>query len=308
MRFNKKDFFVIFASVVSFLISCGKENEVEREYPQVNTMEVSSISENGATFKAEIYSAGSESIVDHGFVWSTNETDGFGLSIARDERIFLGALTNIGKYSVQIRSTLVKGKTYYVRSFVRTTNYTVYGKVVKFISLGSEGPKILGIEPNSARWGDTIKIRGRNFSHVSTTNRVYFNSFWGIVFSSNDTIIKAMVPHALNIQNSIISVEISGKRNAFDQNPFKLLFPIITDFKPKSARRNEVLTIYGKFNPIINYSNVYLNGIKCTTSLNSKDSIKVIIPNNLNTEYSTIQYISFDLSASSTEQFHLILN
>jgi hypothetical protein len=58
---------------------------------------------------------------------------------------------------------LQKGETYFVRAFVITADYMVYGKPVSFTSLGSTPPVIMEFPPLEATLGDTILLKGKYF-------------------------------------------------------------------------------------------------------------------------------------------------
>lgn len=393
MKVNNKYLFIILAFAGLLLATCKKEQETEREYPRVNTLEVKGISENGATFEADIYSPGNEGIIDHGFVWGTSKVD---LSIENSDRISLGTLSGIGKYDAQIRSTLESKKQYYVRSFVKTPTHTIYGSVVSFVSLGSEGPMIIDFEPKTAGWGDTITIKGQYFGFKNKSNKVYFLDKISEIVSESctDTSLKVIIPYLLNNIKSIISIEDVENIFFFEKDSFQLIQPTITDvdptegywgdtitiygkkldcikklksngiqlsqtqcisdsiisatkdsitfkipcnlasldnqitvninsittnspksikllspriinFSPQNATWDSELTLYGRFNPMKQYSSVLFNNIPATITNYSKDSIKIRVPNNLNVSSSTITYKSNNLSAISEEKFQL---
>jgi hypothetical protein len=63
--------FFIFIILLFNLSSCEEEKPEPRTYPRVNTFPVINITENGATFRGEIYEAGTEPITECGFVWDS---------------------------------------------------------------------------------------------------------------------------------------------------------------------------------------------------------------------------------------------
>ena len=64
---------IFFGLSILLLNNCEDEKAQARSYPQVRTNPVSGITSNGATFNAEIYSLGTEQIINHGFVWDENK-------------------------------------------------------------------------------------------------------------------------------------------------------------------------------------------------------------------------------------------
>lgn len=271
MIYKKRFFFIIIIALNFILTTCSKENEEEREYPRVNTLEVKEISQNGATFEANIYAEGSEGIIDHGFVWGTNDVF---LSVENSDRISLGAFSGIGKYDVQIQSTLQLEKKYFVRSFVRTLNHTVYGSVVSFISLGSKGPQIIDFDPKTATSCDTLKIQGRYFSHISTNNKVYFGDIAATVIQSSDSLLKVIVPDVRCDQPVKIKVTEYGNTST-SNNSFSYLKPEISGIYPLSGTFNDTITVTG-----INLGccSVTFDNKNAEIIYSNSNQIKVLVP------------------------------
>jgi hypothetical protein len=139
----------------------------------MNSLPVTNITDEGATFNADLYSLGTEKITEYGFVWGCNIDP----TIYNDKRILPGIPSEICVFSTEIKTTLTEGLEYTVKPYIITEEHVVYGKPVTFTSLGSLAPEITGFEPDSARWNDTLIIRGKNFSWVSSSNLVRLNQF-----------------------------------------------------------------------------------------------------------------------------------
>lgn len=117
--------------LIGLLTMCQKEEYATKDYPRLNTLEVSITSESSAVFTAEIVSGNLADIIEHGFVWDTNfypETD------LINRQFITGEINpdNKNKFSVNILTSFTKGKIYYMRSYVKTDNIMVYGKIVSF--------------------------------------------------------------------------------------------------------------------------------------------------------------------------------
>jgi len=314
MNIKYKILFRLLLFLGATLFACKKDNNLlEREYPRINTFEVTGISESGATFEAHIYSAGNESIIDHGFVWGTSET---ALSFENSDRVSLGAFSGIGKYNAQIKSTLQVEKKYFVRSFVKTSDHIVYGPVVSFISLGSQGPIILDFEPQTARWGDTIIIKGSNFCWKNISNKVFFNGESAEVSNEiqycTDTSLRVTVPYLLNNTKSIISIEIAENKFYFVKDTFELAPPSITDIHPTAGYWGDTITIHGSH---LNYfkkikSNyIKINETLCVADsilLDTKDSIKFKIPCSLSSQNNPTTLNMNGISLNVPKQIQLL--
>ena len=136
---------ILFVFSAGLFNRCEEEKAKERSYPRVKTNPVTNITDKGATFNAEIYSPGSELIINHGFVWGEGDDP-----TLNNNKIMLGTGNPEGTYSAEIVSSLSKDVEYTVKAFVQTTEHVVYGLPVTFKSLGSGGPVINGFEPDSA--------------------------------------------------------------------------------------------------------------------------------------------------------------
>src|SRR5687767_10096172 len=134
------------------LFSCTKEEITPRRYPRVRTKGVNNITAAGARLEGEITFSSTE-ILDHGFIWSQHEN----LDLNNSEAISLGIKTGKGAFNLLVERSLDEGKVYYVKAYAKSTNYTVYGEIVEFVSLGSKAPLVTNLLPNTGTWGDTVR-------------------------------------------------------------------------------------------------------------------------------------------------------
>jgi hypothetical protein len=93
---------------------------------QTNT--VTQISTSGATFSATIISLNNEPLLNHGFVWSSSDV----VFLHSDDFVTLGERSQTGDYQTTIQATFIKGRTYFVKAYVSTETYTVYGNLMSF--------------------------------------------------------------------------------------------------------------------------------------------------------------------------------
>jgi hypothetical protein len=112
---------------IFILLSCDKEF-TSRDYPRLNTLEVTWIDGERIIFSAEIIFRGSSEILNYGFVWSESMQP----DISHSEKVVFDGNTAASGFSAEITSIFSKGTTYYVRSFVQTSGYTVYGNGIGF--------------------------------------------------------------------------------------------------------------------------------------------------------------------------------
>lgn len=119
--------------IMTLSAGCSDEEVSTRDYPRLNTLAVSNISEKGATFTAEIIFRGNFEIINYGFVWNKERKP----IIENSDKIVFSDNIKSDKFSAEITNSLERNRVYYVRSFIVTEDYTVYGQEVEFLSLGS---------------------------------------------------------------------------------------------------------------------------------------------------------------------------
>lgn len=253
---------VILIALSAYLFSrCEDENAQARSYPRVRTNPVSGITSDGATFNGDIYSLGTEQIINHGFVWSNSDYPDL-----TDSRVLLGPATKQGSYSAGVVTSLTKDVEYTVKSFVQTAEHIVYGQPVKFKSLGSGAPVVSGFSPDAAAWLDTVKISGKNFSYEVSRNRVKLNQALCTVITATDTLLIIEVSPLVSELKNLVSVEIEGNISVFTTDSLTFIPPELNDFFPKKAFWGDTLYLKGKhFKSFTSNSDnsVKLGTIKC---------------------------------------------
>jgi hypothetical protein len=227
--------------VTSLLLSlqCSKENPLDADYPKIITDQNILINSTGAIFKASIVSFGALPIIDHGFEWKLkNDVD--------YDRISLGSLSENGFDALASRG-LEPSSDYEVRAFVKTTLVTSFGDWVKFTGAGSLPPIIKDFYPKLATWGDSVWIKGSNFSFNSKIVKVDFDGVNANVTSASDTLIKAIVPATyIKSIKTKLRISIGSKMSSTDQD-FQLKPTVFTKITPTKAGSNTQVTITGKF-------------------------------------------------------------
>lgn len=206
--------------IILLLTVCTDEEPLhERPYPAIETLEVSSITSEGALLNGNFLRLNGE-VIDYGFLWSSDEI----LSLNNAERRSMGPRKEAGTFSALIETTLKEGQLYRVRAYAQTVEYTVYGNIVEFVSLGSKAPVIFSFTPSSAAINDTISIEGKHFSVLGQSNIVKFNTAISTIISATDTLVKVKVPPSLHELNSSIHFSIAGN-TATASGTFTLLPP-----------------------------------------------------------------------------------
>jgi hypothetical protein len=297
-------FILLYLAAVFMLSNCEDDSPRPRSYPRINTMPVSEITANGAVFTAELYSLGTEVILNYGFVWAASEPN-----IKSSNKILLGPRNETGIFSAAIVTNLQKDKEYTVKSFVQTADHIVYGIPVKFKSLGSGAPQVTGFKPSSAAWEDTLIVSGRNFSWVAGDNIVKLNNTICPALSSTDTTLKVLVSYELPDLKSVLSVTLSGNTGVFTKDTFRLIPPVLKDFNPKQARWGDTLILSGKGLSTFSYkssNSVKLGPYLCILlNILNDSSIAVKIPYEINTIASDLSLLINGFTLPGNQSFQL---
>ena len=285
------------------LIAGCEDEPVQRDYPRVKTLEVTNITSEGALFSAEVYEPGNAEISDHGFAWALSQP-----AIDYDNRVNLGPLTGTGQFTAEVSSALAEGVTYKVAAFVRSGEYTVYGNMVEFKSLGSMGPVITGFSPGRVLCGDTIVIRGRNFSWVRASNIVRLNDAAAVVCEPvNDTVLKAVVPFTVTDVENIVSVEIAGNRTNYTQATLIVDLPGIESFNPVAAHWGDTVEIFFRNLREVDNLQFLMGDIRLVPiePYNGR-SVRIIVPLIAEDDFMTISFLAEGGNFFSDNQFALL--
>lgn len=297
-----KNRIVAFMTVLSVLfITCEEEEVTKRDYPRLHTLEVSNIAENGARFNAEIIYRGSSEIWRYGFVWTEEGSP----SLENADKVVFTKKLESSRFTADINSTLKEGVVYYVRPFVETRDYIVYGKVVQFQSMGSSSPEILSFFPRTGSWGDTIKISGRNFSYLNQNNSVKFGNLASAIVKASDSSLLVLVPSGKNESSVKISVTVS-EDSSVSKDDFHYLIPVIESVQPLSGTFNDTIAIRGKnFNQYQEYISVVLGGVSSEIVYVGPGEMKFVVPEGLTKKESQLGITSAGIELLYKEKFFL---
>jgi hypothetical protein len=225
-------------------LSCLNEENVDSKYPKIYTDPIENITPDGARFTARIDYSSIDQLTDFGFIWG------------EDSKLSAGTVTlsadnqNEKVFSTDVRSSLIAQRIYYVRSYVKKSGKTVFGNIVFFKSLGSEGPKVTGLVPSVAAFGDTVRVIGRNFT--SNSKLRYGNlDISSSILKAEKSKITFILPSSLpdSPAENFVSVSIDGNSS---KSPLALkldlerILPKILSITPLTIRACDTVTIRGK--------------------------------------------------------------
>ncbi|MGD1890747.1 MAG: hypothetical protein ACFB15_09140 [Cyclobacteriaceae bacterium] len=174
---------VLLICLLGLLVKCDENEVTSRDYPRLRTLQVTDVSTEGVQFNAEIILRGASEIISYGFVWGESESP-------TKERSNLVSASNLDsdKFSQKILSILNNSKTYYVRSFIETNNYLVYGEIKAF-TFGKEPIGELYLDLFSPTSGvDFVELSDGSIMVLGTTSEESITKPFVAKFNDNLTL------------------------------------------------------------------------------------------------------------------------
>ncbi|WP_167605366.1 IPT/TIG domain-containing protein [Maribellus sediminis] len=267
---------IVLAIVLSTIFtSCKEEEYVDREFPRLGISKQVYQNENGVYFNAEIRSQGSTPIIEKGFMYSTvSSADGINAKIISSDTKGNDTFGATGKVD------LTPGKTYYVHAWARTADFLVYSERISFANeFTSPAPEIDSISPMRAKWGNEMKIFGKNFSFFSDQIHVIFNDNASAkILSCNDSLITVEIPEVASITPVNVFVLLYGQRSV-SRDLFSYINPVILGYSPATAAIYDTVTVIGTDFPIdSDLGKVYFNSVSVSISEITPTTLKAVIP------------------------------
>jgi len=263
---NSKYKYIWLIALFSLLIQCKKDEINNNAYPRLITLPVTEISAEGARFNAEILNKGDFEIISYGFVWNLI----YEQNLENANRVILSGNIPSERFTEKVETSLQAGRIYFVRAFIQTEEYMVYGTDVSFISLGSKAPEVHSFSPTAGTWGDTISISGTNFSYIKENIKVEFGELEADIISSTDSTISVIVP-ANNLED-LVSLKVSILGNSSEANmKFNYLIPSIHSVSPLQITFGDTITLTGEnFGDSLLWNEVFISNTEAEIVFVSK--------------------------------------
>lgn len=276
-----------FISFVFIGFSCDDDDEV---YPQIETLEITSISASNFLVKGNIISPGDALVLEYGFTYSTSSNP----DIFQGTKAVAGYTAITGPYekNISIQSPGSSGGyTVFVRAYLTNQKGTVYGAIKEFTV-----PPLIAtsVSPLVAKTGASVTINGTNFSVNADENVVKFNDVEAEIIETTATKLVVKVPpgiiHPSYQELNTIYVTTGGQTVAATEN-FRVL-PTVTDFSPKTGTFGTTITITGTdFYPF--ETSVRIGGIPATASEVTQTSVSFSVPAEVTSDKLDIELLSF---------------
>ncbi|WP_082893648.1 IPT/TIG domain-containing protein [Rufibacter ruber] len=138
-------------------------------------------------------------------------------------------------------------------------------------------PNITSFSPTQGRAGQTVTIRGKNFSTNAFANKVSINGHLALILASTAEELKVVVPsNAFSGKIRVVTPDGSATTG-----PDFIIFqpPTITSVSPAEAVPGTSITISGThFSTDLTLDTVYFNGVKAKITQASTTQLKVEVP------------------------------
>ncbi|MFS4455392.1 IPT/TIG domain-containing protein [Maribacter sp. 2304DJ31-5] len=302
----KKTF--LFLVFTTLFLSCSEDSS-EKEVPQPEAkeeteeifdllnfdLEVEVFEDGGIMLEASATNIDDAEVTEHGFLLSQFENPDFNNSQKFESDEIQGK-----KFLLTIDKDLDFNKEYFIVAYVKIGETYEYTSIKSFVSTGSKAPIIGQID--QAHIGDTLRIKGSNFSSISNKIKVLFDEEVGSVLESSDTLVKCIVPETLKRFNPKITLELYNKSDSFED--FSLFTPIIENISQEMVSIGDTLTVYGKHFDFENNRNTIIIEEKQSEILfSSKDSITFVLPQSLSKSTNSLKLITQLQEVSSGVSF-----
>jgi hypothetical protein len=277
-----KQYFILF--ICSFLLFSCTDDDSNEEVVQTEPdqeiseplevlnfeLELEVFDEGGILLEASADELDASKISEYGFLISQFENPAF-----ENSRIIESDGLDTNMFTQTVEDDLDFNKEYYAVAYIKQVEKYVYTKAVSFVSTGSKTPEIRAI--SQAHIGDTLEIRGVNFTALPNRIKVLFDEEQSVVLESSDTIIRCVVPETLKRYDPNVSVELFNKLAKYDN--FSLYTPTIESISETSISIGDTLTVYGKNFDFKNERNsVIIEEKQAELLFSSRDSIKFVLP------------------------------
>ena len=290
-------FLLLFVGLL-LAVSCQKEKYTDKGIPELDIIGVTALDGGGALFEGNILSTGSETVMEHGFVWG-----GANPTLENSDYLVLDTGIAVGPFESEVMAGIENNKVYYARAFLKTTSRISYSNVISFLGGGSIRPELVSIVPNTAICGDTAIIKGRYFSFAQTNNTVLFDNIPARVLRASSDELEVIVPPS-GATTIKVKVTVTGYASV-NELAFNMLQPVLSYFEPHTGTFDDIVTLHGtNFSLDTSCFRVFFNNARAEVLEMSRSQYKVKVPAENNISPAVVQIRYFN-DFSYNEQFSL---
>ena len=280
----KKIFLFLVFTILS--LSCS-EDSPDKEVPQPEAkeeteeifgllnfeLEIEVFEDGGIMLEASATNIDDAEVSEHGFLLSQFENPDFNNSQKFESDEIQGK-----KFLLTIDKDLDFNKEYFIVAYVKIGETYAHTSIKSFVSTGSKAPVITQIDRSHI--GDTLQVKGSNFSSISHKIKVFFDEEMSVILESSDTLVQCIVPGTLTRYNPEVTLELYNKSDTYKD--FSLHTPVIESLSNEMVSLGDTLTLYGEHFDVQNERNsVLIEAKQAEILVSTRDSITFVLPESL---------------------------
>jgi len=239
--------------------------------------------DNGVLFRASIERNSPEAITNHGFIISSSNIP----NLQSSEIILsLGSSTEQPQsFQERLESSLDSETQYFVRAFLKTESFTVYGLITSFTDFTTSlTPHIGDYEPKVGMSRDTLFFSGRNFPIRESSISVRIGGWFAPVVEAQPTAFQVIIPGVAINEWHDIDLQINSV-------PYPVKTPLeVVDFTfgftPRKATFLDTIRLRGVFPNVTSSTipyKVFFDGVESEVIDFQRNIITVLVPNKVRT-------------------------
>lgn len=286
--------------LIALLYSCSSNSDNDPQIidPEVATLDAMVATNGGVNFLGN-FSKNGHDISEVGFEYALNEF------FTTNKVILKSDLNSSNRINYFLATGLIENVTYYYKAYVKSSGITFYGNTLSFISNGSAIPQINSLSSDFGLLADIIEIHGKYFKDNSHQTFVDFSTVNAQILLLNDTLVRCKVPVNLTTVVNPVRIRIDNRSDSYTS--FTLHQPTIESISPINATFRDELTITGdNFDFEITRNKVYFGNVEASITFVDKNTIKVIVPDDIESSSVPIKVTSQLQEVVYSENFQLI--
>jgi len=285
--------------IIALIYSCKEEqelNELKEELPIVITNNAHVYEDGGVNLSGKTSKL--TNINEHGFIYSIDST----FSKMLIDTVKLGKEMEEDVFAYDVLHGLYRDINYFYKAFIIYNNVEICGNVQRFKSNGNKQPEIISFSPQFGHIGDTVSIRVKYFGNEHTAS-IYFDRVKSKLIEQNDSVIKCVVPEAINTNE--LAVKISNVYGTANSN-FNLYKPTISEIIPSLVTFGDTITVKGNHFDFETDRNIVKIG-NVTSHIISSNRYEIVctIPNEIETSKEFVSVMSQFSEVLSNESVKL---
>lgn len=179
-----------------------------------------------------------------------------------------------------------------IKNVISDLRVRIDNRVDAYSSFSLFEPTIETVDPIIGVIGDTLSLIGNHFDIVNVRNKVFFGNVQSIVIESNRENIKVVVPE--NIESPTEQIQLNAQLQDVTYDvAFQLAAPKINAVSPLNATFRDEITITGdNFDFKKTRNKVFFGNIEATITYADKNTLKVIVPDDLESSSEPIKVVA----------------